>query len=346
LLQVIDYQDYENGNYGDYWGPLPGVRKAKLKRKYPDAVDHTILKGTSVKLKKNSAIYTETAIYTTAYSEVSLSFVVLFKKMLWELGDSFLAEYAIDGRAYQTLIEIKEGNRYTINGGKWNNITGLEVSVEGCSLLELRLRLSSSNKGEAYIDHTLILGRYVTAAINPSDPTSLVPSSSPSGNIKSSSFVVLSYEKFQSGDFGDYWAPFYDLKQVKVVDKYRDPFATDNSTAISYSVRLAKNAGIEITMEQLSEYSTLFLEFYVLFKKMKWEKGDKLSVDYQYKDEVWKNILLLEAGHPFAANNEPNWRHVTTLKVAVRGAKTVSFRLRVLARKGEAHITHVKILGS
>lgn len=171
---LIDYEDFEDKEFGDYWAPWPEGKEADIKDKYEDAYDPD---GAwyAVKLKDDAAIYTETTIDTSTFSEVELTFLVKFKKMDWEDDEGLWVEsadgaYSWNGTSFLPELEIIGGSPLALNDDEiivddddfdeeiWLNATGVKIDVDLLDSIYLRLRLFS-DKGQAYLDHVTIHGR-------------------------------------------------------------------------------------------------------------------------------------------------------------------------------------------
>ena len=171
---LIDYEDFEDKEFGDYWAPWPEGKEADIKSKYEDAYNPD---GAwyAVKLKDDAAIYTETTIDTSTFSEVELTFLVKFKKMDWEDDEGLWVEsadgaYSWNSTSFLPELEITGGSPLALNDDEiivddddgdeeiWLNATGVKIDVDLLDSLYLRVRLSS-DKGQAYLDHVSIYGR-------------------------------------------------------------------------------------------------------------------------------------------------------------------------------------------
>ena len=164
---------------------MPGS-KAQIKKKYRDAFNPALTKGSSVELKKNAAMYTS-PIDTSTYTSMQLSFVVMFKKMLWNNGEFFHVQYSLNQGAYRTLMKIgKSANtQYAVNNeGSWHHID-LDINVNDADNVIVKMT-NSGRKGASYVDHTLIFGVSESSPSPTTAPPTDDPSVSPSSSLQPS----------------------------------------------------------------------------------------------------------------------------------------------------------------
>ena len=181
---VVD-EDFEGG-FGAYWMPIPGSKAQIKEGKYRDAFNPAQMKGSSVELKKNAAMYTS-PINTRTYTSMQVSFVVMFKKMLWEDGEYFHVQYSLNQGAYRTLMRIgKSANtQYAVNNeGSWHHID-LDIDVNDADNVVVKLT-NSGRKGASYVDHTVIFGVSESSPSPTTAPPTDDPSVSPSSSLQPS----------------------------------------------------------------------------------------------------------------------------------------------------------------
>ena len=168
LFERIDYQDFEDKNWGDYWVSDPNFnQEAKLSDKFKDVNGQDTV---GIKLKKDAAVYTNPSISTASYSVIKIEFLVLFKNMLWAEKDSFWVEYKRDGNcndlsSWTPMMSVGEGlsdEGSLFTNKLWYEISR-EVDVSGASDICLRLRMidltfDKDTKTETRIDNLEILG--------------------------------------------------------------------------------------------------------------------------------------------------------------------------------------------
>ena len=186
---------------------------------------------------------------------------------------------------------------------------------------------------------------------SPSKFPSSMPSPSPSLTSKPSSSIALlaeiDYQDFENDSFGPYWGPWPGVKAAEIKDKYQD--ALDSSIDKGFGVKLKEDAALYTQQEIVTVgYSTVRLEFYLIFKKMIWDEGDKFWFEVERNDNgIYSTVMLVglgETDEDYADNNEPNWFFIRR-DVPVDGASSMRLRLRMNSiDKGETHLDHVKIL--